>query len=141
MSQHVRRHSNGQATSYPTLITFEEIDPTWSGRGDAPELPARMHHRDSSRQYDFQADYERLSPKAKELELCLQGKYTAEFLTQFQQQHAQHAQQGPQEAPVQRRSTRNGAGQMRRDTNYEWSEEEERAEKSDESDEGGGGGG
>ena len=124
MSQHVRRHSNGQATAYPTMISFLEIDPTWAGTGDHPELPTRLQHRDVSRQYSFQDDYERLGSKAKELELTLRGKYTAEFLTQFQQQHGQQ-EEGQEEVPVQRRSTRSRAGQARRNPDYEWSEGEE----------------
>ena len=107
MSQHVRRHSNGHATTYPSVIFFDEIDPDWSA-GDPPELPKRMHHRQQDRQYSFAGDFERLQPKAKDLELCLRGKYAAEFVDQFRRQHGQQGAEPDQPADQQeqRRSTK-----------------------------------
>ena len=139
MSQHIRKHSNSHATTYPSVVFFDDIDPQWAQGADPPELPRRMHHATVVRQYSFEKDWERLQPEAKRLQQQLKNKYTAAFIRQFQRVHTQDAQQDEQPEQPQphqpvRRSSRQNSGQTSLSSDFAWSNGDESGDQEEESD-------
>ena len=88
LSGFVRRRSNAEATEYPSIILFTDLDPSWDNTKSPPELKKRMTRRTVSRARSFDTDFERLAPQAKQALEPMKKIYLADFTASFAKKHA-----------------------------------------------------